>query len=168
MGGYYLLSKEEARFFEALCETIVPEGADARSDPGANTVGGLTYIDSFLVSLPKEAQEYFKNSIQALDNVCEKKFSRKFADLAISERNKVLREFYLEPTSRESMFDLRSVALEAFYSDYHDPSYDGMTAWQYVGFGGKRISDIKKDWTFLRVWKDHEEKNKAANSDRVN
>jgi hypothetical protein len=164
MVAYYFLSKEEALFFQILCETVVPEGTDAKSDPGAVTVGGVSYIDSFLVSLPKPAREYLRNAVRALDEECQKKFSRKFVDLQVSERDEILREFYLDSKTRERMFDLRSLALEAFYSDYHDPSYDGITAWQYVEFGGKRISDIKKDWTFLKVWKDYDEENKSATS----
>lgn len=161
MNEFYFLSKEEARFFEILCETIVPEGSDAKADPGAVTVGGLSYIDSFLVSSPTPIQHYFRSAIEALDEECEKKFSKKFVELNTSQRNEILKDFYLDPKTRERMFDLRSLVLEAFYSDFHDPSYDGMTAWQYVEFGGKRISSIKKDWTFLKVWKDYEEEQKA-------
>jgi hypothetical protein len=152
----YFLTEDEKSFFEALCETIVPAGSNSTLDPGALTVGGISYIDSHLHELPKETQRYFRKAIDLVNTACEKKFSsRRFANLKLSEQDEILRDLYLNPLSREMIFDLRSLVLEAFYSDYHDPSYKGMTAWEYVEFGGKRISNLKKDWTFLQVWKDH-------------
>ncbi len=155
---FYFLSLEECDFFKSLCETIVPEGEDPKSEPGAVTVGGLSYIDSFLYELPEEARQYFRSSIGLVNTNCQKKFFKNFVQLNTQERNQVLRDFYLNPASRERMFDLRSLALEAFYSDFHDPSYSGITAWQYIEFGGKRISNLKKDWSFLQVWRDHKGK----------
>lgn len=152
---FYVLSKEESEFFEALCDAIVPEGEDPKVEPGANTVGATSYIDSFLFSLPDGAKQYFREAIESLEEKCVSKFRRRFRDLTIPERNEVLKEYYLDPKTRERMFDLRSLALEGYYSDYHDPNYEGITAWQYVEFGGRRISDLKKDWSFLKVWKDH-------------
>lgn len=154
--NFYFLSGDQLRFFEALCDTIVPAGQDQSVEPGALTVGALSYIDSSLFDLPKEAQEYFKKAIMLVDEKSTKIYSRKFESLEPSEKDSVLRDFYLDPKTREMMFDLRSIVLEGFYSDYHDPSYNGITAWEFVGFGGKRISDLKKDWSFLKVWKERQ------------
>lgn len=152
----YFLSNDESGFFEALCNTIVPAGQDQSVEPGAITVGAISYIDSSLFDFPKEVQEYFKKAIVQVDEKSTKTYSRKFKNLESSERDAVLRGFFLDPNTREMMFDLRSIVLEGFYSDYHDPSYEGITAWEYVGFGGKRISDLKKDWSFLKVWKERQ------------
>jgi Gluconate 2-dehydrogenase subunit 3 len=151
----YFLSEDETRFFEALCETIVPSGSDPATDPGALTVGATSYIDSCLYGLPPDSQQYFKDAIEALDKYCETKFSKKFAKLDSAQKDSAIKEFFLAPATRERMFDLRSLVLEGFYSDYHDPKYTGITAWEYVEFGGKRISDLKKDWSFLKIWKDY-------------
>jgi Gluconate 2-dehydrogenase subunit 3 len=160
------LPRDEKLFFEALCDAIVPAGSDPKVEPGALTVGGLTYIDSNLYGLPKETQHYFKQTIDLLNQKCRKRFSpsRNFAELNPSEREIILKEFYQDPTTRERMFDLRSLVLEAFYSDYHDPTYDGITAWEYLQFGGRRITELKKDWTFLKVWKDYQEKERIEES----
>lgn len=154
----YFLSDGERRFFEALCDTIVPAGQDPVSEPGALTVGGLDYIDSALTDMPLERQNYFKKATAVLEGLCNKKYSRCFYELKVEERNVALKEMYLYPNTREMMFDLRSLALEAFYSDFRSPEYSGMTAWDYVDFGGKRISDLKRDWTFLKVWRDEKKK----------
>lgn len=151
----YFLSEDECKFFEALCETIVPEGPDPATDPGALTIGAISYIDSLLYDLPKNSQQHFREAIKLLDKDCKNKFSKNFAEIKPEQRDSALRDFYFNSKTREMMFDLRSLVLEGFYSDYRDPSYSGVTAWEYIEFGGKRISDIKKDWSFLKAWKDH-------------
>jgi hypothetical protein len=151
----YFLSDEEYRFFEVLCETIVPEGADSKKEPGALTVGGMHYIDSSLSDFPKERQDYFREAVRLLNELCIERFSNEFSELRREQRDEALKGFYSNHLTREKMFDLRSIVLEAFYSDYRDPEYAGTTAWEFVDFGGKRISDVKKDWRFIRIWKDH-------------
>jgi hypothetical protein len=54
------------------------------------------------------------------------------------------------------VFALRAVCLEGFYSDYRDPSYSGRTAWDILEFKGKRVDGIKKDWSFLKIYRDAE------------
>ena len=141
-------------FFKALCSNIVPEGADPKTEPGALTVGAINYIDSTLYGFSKDSQDYFRAAMTLVNKESEKKFFKNFGKLSQSDRNIVQRDLYLNPKTREIMFDLRSLVLEGFYSDYHDPQYQGMTAWEYIGFAGKRVSDLKKDWTFLKVWKE--------------
>jgi len=154
----YFLTANEARFLESFCGLIVPSGADPKLEPGANDVGALNYIDSDLLDFPKEVQEYYRESIRLVDELSQKKFGGKFAQLSDGDKNMILRDFYLNPKTRERMFGLRSLALEGFYSDYRDPWYDGISGWEFTGFSGKRISDLKKDWTFLKIWRDWESK----------
>ena len=152
--AYYHLEPGEARFFESLCELIVPD-SEKEDEPGANRVGAVNYIDSTLFELPAEVQGYFRSAIKLVDEESTRRFSSNFADLGDSSKKSIiLRQLYLNPKTRERMLDLRSLALEGFYSDYHDPWYSGTTAWEFVGFQGKRISDLKKDWSFLRIWRE--------------
>ncbi len=159
---YYTLTPEEVEFFECFSSFIVPSGLDLRTEPGAKEVGTIRYIDSTFHDLPKPVQDYFRATIKIIEDLSDRLFSRQFCHLEDSDRNVVLRMMYLEPKTRERVFDIRSLALEGFYSDYHDPWYEGISAWQIVGFSGKRISDIKKDWTFLKVWKDWLEQDKSS------
>ena len=156
--SYYLLTPDEVKFFKALSSMIVPSGKDPKAEPGANEVGAANYIDSTLHAFPPPVQEYFRDCISVVNTLSIKKFQSDFAGLSDADKNIVLRELFLDPKTREKAFDLRSLALEGFYSDYHDPWYNGVTGWQFTKFGGKRVSDIKKDWTFLQVWKDWKEK----------
>ena len=93
-----------------------------------------------------------------MNDKSKERFSKNFTDLETTDQDLVLRGLFLDPRTRERTFDLRSIALEGFYSDYHDPWYYGVTPWELVRFGGKRISDLEKDWTFLKVWKEYKKK----------
>ena len=101
----YFLSQDEQEFFAALCETIVPAGTDERKDPGALTVGALSYIDSSLNDFPRPSQEYFRGAIKTVEDKCAKEFSKKFVELKIPERDRVLKVLFMNPKTRESVFD---------------------------------------------------------------
>ena len=55
---------------------------------------------------------------------------------------------FFGPVTRERAFDLRSLVLESYYSDYRDPSYNGVTAWGAIKFEGKRILESRKTGGF--------------------
>jgi Gluconate 2-dehydrogenase subunit 3 len=151
---HYFLTEVEALFFTALCSLMVPSGKDPTISPGAVEVGGVNYIDSTLFDFPKGVQEYFRGIVKLINEKSQERFHKDFPSLEPSDQEFVLKSFFSDPLTRERAFDLRSIALESFYSDYHDPSYHGITAWGAIQFEGKRISGIKKDWSFLKIWRD--------------
>ena len=157
MKGYFL-TKEEYSFLESFSSFIVPSGENIKEEPGAKEVGTVNYIDSTLFDMPKEVQDHFRKSIQIVQDSAKKQFEKDFVLLMDSEKEALLKELHLDHSTRDVIFELRSLALEGFYSDYHDPAYNGKTAWEILGFGGKRISDLKKDWSFLKIWRDSEKK----------
>ncbi|MDA4111314.1 MAG: gluconate 2-dehydrogenase subunit 3 family protein [Thaumarchaeota archaeon] len=161
---FYFLSSEEAEFFKAFCSIIVPSG-ETESDPGSREVGSVNYVDSTLFDFPKEVQDYFRGIIELVNQRSRTRFLQRFAGLSDFDKSWVIRELFLDPKTREKIFDLRSMALEGFYSDYHDPWYGGVTPWELVKFGGRRISGLKKDWSFLKIWKD--ETAKEANKENA-
>jgi hypothetical protein len=108
--------------------------------------------------MPTEFQNRFSDSVSMLNDISREKFGERFSDLEMHRQNQVFRTFFLNPETRERAFDLRSLCLEGFYSDYHDPWYRGISGWEYVEFKGKRISDLKKDWSFLRIHREFNEK----------
>jgi hypothetical protein len=154
--SYFFLTPEEVLFFESFCSFVVPTGPEPKKQPGAKEVGSVNYVDSTLFDFPKEVQEYFRGTVRMVNEKSTRRFGREFAGLSAEEKDRIVRELFLNHKTRERIFDLRSIALEGFYSDYRDPDYKGVTPWQLIKFGGKRISDLKKDWTFLRIWKDYE------------
>ena len=154
---HYFLTKDEAQFFTALGILVVPAGKDPASSPGAVEVGGVNYIDSTLFDFPKGVQEYFRGIVKLINEKSQERYRKDFASLGQPDQEFVLRSFFSDPLTRERAFDLRSIVLESFYSDYHDPSYHGITAWGAIQFEGKRISGIKKDWSFLKNWRDSDQ-----------
>jgi hypothetical protein len=157
---HYFLSEEEARFFTALSLLMVPVGTNPVSSPGALEVGGVNYIDCTLLAFPKEVQEYFRGIIKLTNEKSKERFRRDFAALEDPDKEFVLKSLFSDSVTRERAFDLRSLVLESYYSDYHDPLYTGATAWEAIKFEGKRISGIKKDWSFLKIWHDFEKQEK--------
>jgi hypothetical protein len=137
---------------------MVPAGQNPVSSPGGLEVGGVNYIDCTLLAFPKEVQEYFRGIIKLTNEKSKERFRRDFASLEDPDKEFVLKSLFSDPVTRERAFDLRSLVLESYYSDYHDPSYNGITAWGAIKFEGKRISGIKKDWSFLRIWRDSEKR----------
>ncbi len=147
---------------------MIPTGKEPMTDPGALEVGSVNYVDSTLFDFPKEVQRYFRGIISQVNAKSRKKFGSDFCEISDSDKNLVLKSLFLDPKTREGVFDLRSIALEGFYSDYHDPWYRGITPWKLVKFEGKRISDLKKDWMFLKVWKDYDSgRTNPENASRV-
>ena len=151
---YYFLSPEEVEFFFSFCSIIVPTGPEPATDPGAKEVGSIHYVDSTLYDFPIEVQKYFRGIVKLVNQRSSLRFQKQFSSLSDFDKNWMLRELLLDPKTRERVFDLRSLALEAFYSDYHDPGYNGVTPWELVQFRGRRISGIKKDWSFLKNWRE--------------
>lgn len=152
----YFLQEKEYSFFKSFCSFIVPTGVDPVAEPGADEIGTVNYVDSILFEMPKEVQNHFRKSIEIVQAGSKTKFARDFELLNDDQKNALLRELYLDHISRDRIFELRSLALEGFYSDYHDPGYKGKSAWDILRFQGKRISELKKDWTFLKNWRDGE------------
>jgi hypothetical protein len=133
------------------------------TDPGSSEIGSIHYVDSTILDFPKEVQDYFRAIIELVNEKSRLRFRSSFADISDFDKSWIIRELFLNPKTRERIFDLRSLALEGFYSDYHDPWYRGITPWELVKFQGKRISGTKKDWSFLKVWRD----NAPVKDDRI-
>lgn len=148
----YVLTPSEYSLVAALVEAVVPSGADPVSQPGAKEVGAHNYFDSRLYESTEVERESVRKRLFVLGDRALKAFGRRFDELTIQERGALLRSLLADPETRADFFELRALCLEGFYSDYRDPWYTGRTAWQLIGFGGKRIDGIEKDWSFLRVY----------------
>jgi hypothetical protein len=144
----------------ALSSLFIPTGEDPVSDPGANEVGTVNFIDSDMFDSPTEVQNYIRQTIRLVNETSKQRFSNEFTSLSDTDKNVILRYLFSDSEWKKQMFDLRSLVLDGFYSDYHDPWYKGVTAWQLAKFEGKRISDIKKDWSFLKIWRESKQQEK--------
>jgi hypothetical protein len=151
-GPPFFLSPGEYRLVEAMVETLVPAGGGSPPDPGAREVGAHNYFDSRMLDLPKGARQFFRSALQLVDDRSKQESGKPFADLSSEGRRAFVRSLLLDPTTMAAVFSLRAICLEGYYSDYRDPSYAGRTAWELIGFKGKRINGIKKDWSWLKIY----------------
>lgn len=148
----YLLSEDLYRLIADIASTIVPCGKDPLTHPGAREVGAINYIDSILLSAEEGEWEMLQDILSTIKKKAKDMGGGDFVSLTNSEKIELLKSMYERSDTKDAYLFLRSLCVEGFYSDYHDPWYDGVTAWELIGFGGPRISDIKKDWSFLRIY----------------
>ncbi|HEV2138146.1 MAG TPA: gluconate 2-dehydrogenase subunit 3 family protein [Nitrososphaerales archaeon] len=155
-GPPFFLSPQEHLLVEALVEIIVPSGEDPAFEPGGREVGAHNYFDSRMLDLPEPARQMFRSVLRQVDEESDEKFGRPFVALAPKARDSLLRSLLLDPATMAGVFAVRAICLEGYYADYRDPSYAGKTAWEILDFKGKRIDGIKKDWSFLEVYRSME------------
>lgn len=151
-GPPYMLSNEMYNIIADIAATIVPSGDDPVNEPGAREVGTINYIDSALLGAEDKEIEMLQNVLSVIRQKAEEYGNSDFISLPVSEKVKILKSLFEKSETKDAYLFLRSLCVEGFYSDYHDPGYNGVTAWDLIEFGGPRISDLKKDWSFLKVY----------------
>jgi hypothetical protein len=149
----YGLSQDEYEFIEALVDTVIPPGKDPIEEPGAKQVGTKNYFDSRFLELSEPEKSALRRCFSLLEEKCFALFGVSFKDAEREKREKVLNEFLSDPQSFKIFFKLRAICLEGYYSDYRDPWYKGKTAWDVVEFSIRKPSLMKKDFSFLMVYK---------------
>ncbi len=154
----FALSEEEYELVGSLVETFVPSGEDREMDPGAREVGAKNYFDSELLNyLPTQRSE-----IRLTLSLIEEEAARlsggsgKFSELSEESRVRVVKNLISNPPTRSRLLEIRSLCLEGFYSDYRDPGYAGKSGWEWTGYEGKGITGLKKDWSFLEIYRQRE------------
>lgn len=149
----YGLSKKEYRLVSAIADAIIPSGSDPKLEPGAEQVGTKNYIDSIVLEFPENVRKSLSSFLMKIQEISKSEFGIEFENLPREKRVYILEKMLLDPSHKIDAFFIRALCLEGYYSDYRDPWYTGKTAWDVVGFKGKRITGIKKDFSFLEVYK---------------
>jgi hypothetical protein len=148
----YALSMEQYNMLVCFAEAVVPPlGSMA---PGAKEIGTANYVDSKLLTMGKDQLNLVVATLSSIDQYARKTYGNDFCSIGLKDRADVIRRFLVEKEFFKATFFLRALVLEGFYTDYRDPWYKGKTVWEAVGFGGKRVSDVQKDWSFLKVYQE--------------
>lgn len=122
----YFLDESQFDLLERLCDMVVP---------GSRAAGPAVYIDSVLADMP-EAQA--KSFVSAMVDVGQ--------HLDAGGPSTDL-------TRLTTFGALRGLVIEAYYSDFRRPGYDGPGAWAQIGFtSAPMAARAKQDWTFLRCY----------------
>jgi hypothetical protein len=119
------LDARRAQVMEALCELIVP---------GSSRVGPVVYVDAVLTNMPPPLRE---GALAAID---------KLAPAAAGGADALAEHVF---TAEFAM--VRSLAVEAFYSDFVAPGLDVDGAWQEIDFNSPLATRLNKDWSYLGV-----------------
>lgn len=122
----YGLSPQRFGTVEQICEYVVP---------GSAAVGPAVYLDSLVADWPDGQR-------QALEAV-------------LDEVGALLADGSGWPavTAKPYFAWLRALAIEAYYSDFRQPGYDGPGAWDATDFiSTPMAARAKQDWSFLRCY----------------
>ncbi len=137
-----------------LCLENNPLRSQLEEDPGASEVGTANYIDSWILDESESIKTEFHRALEFIEKKSNERFGLPFKYLSSDKQDHFLTWMVKDRTGSDFFETLRGACIDGFYSDYCDPNYSGRTAWSLVGFQGKRISDVKKDWSFLRIYRE--------------
>lgn len=151
-GPPFSLKRDQYELIADISETIVPSGPDPLKQPGAREVGAVNYADSVLLNAEAGEVKMLGDLLDIIRKEAEKMGSSDFRSLKEEEKIHLLNSLHDRGDTKDAYIFLRSLCVEGFYSDYSDPDYEGVTAWNLIEFGGPRISDLEKDWSFLEIY----------------
>lgn len=114
----------------------------------------MNYVDSWILEESGSTQRKFREGLRYVNQKSLERFGASFLNLALNEQDNILRDMTKDKVGLGYFEALRAACIDGFYSDYSDPRYAGLTAWELVGFQGKRISDLEKNWSFLRIYRE--------------
>ncbi|WP_340541081.1 hypothetical protein [Nocardioides sp. GXZ039] len=124
----FSFNPEQFEVLEGICEFVVPGSAPA---------GPAVYIDSMAADLAAEPREA----------LC--------AILDEARESQLGGGSWQELATRPWFGWLRALAIEAYYSDFRQPGYEGPGAWDAIAFtSAPMAARAKQDWTFLRCHRD--------------
>lgn len=122
----YSLTAKQFETAAQLCEAIVP---------GSEHVGPAVYLDSIIADMDEAQQTFFLNALNDVSTVL----------AAGDDWTKIANEAYFAP--------LRALAIEAYFSDFRQPGYDGPSAWDDIGYKSAPWANrAKQDWSFLKCY----------------
>ncbi len=120
-----VLDERQASLVRSLCELIVP---------GCERIDAEVYVDALLARMPDPDREGVLAAFSALEQPA-------------GGGVQALKDVQFSPE-----FQLvRSLACEAFYSDFVAPGAAGPGAWDEIDFSPPLARRLKKDWSYLGV-----------------
>ena len=147
----YYLSAEDYETLKLIADIMIP--GNGPDEPGASAVGTVNYIDSEFGNMSETGKEELRSGIALFHDYPKKFFGKELSDLNLDEISALFKKMHTDPASRLSFLLVRSLCIMGFYSDYTDPWYDGFGAWAWMDYGGKGISGLNKDWSFLEIYR---------------
>ena len=152
----YYLSAEDYETLKLIADIIIP--GNGPDEPGASAVGTVNFIDSEFGNMSENEREELRKAIALFHDYPKKSFGKELSDLNKDEISALFKKMHTDTASRLSFLLVRSLCIMGFYSDYADPWYDGIGVWAWMDYGGKGISGLNKDWSFLEIYRRNKRK----------
>ena len=121
MPDLQVLDEATARGCGQVCDAIVPGSARIRPE---------VYVDALLARMDEGTRG--AAGVAAFEKIAEGGFAGHVADAGIR-------------------LGVRSLAVEAFYSDFVAPGVDATGAWEEIDFNTPLATRLRKDWSYLGI-----------------
>lgn len=129
----YGLGREQFSTLEQICEYVIP---------GSGPTGPAVYLDSLVADMDAAQGDALRGCIDEVAGLLAA--GSTWADVA----------------GKPYFSWLRALAIEAYYSDFRQPGYDGPGAWAATDFiSTPMAARAKQDWSFLRCYQQEGSKN---------
>lgn len=130
-GPLQTFSRQEARLLEALCDQVIP----ADDAPGAKQAGVLYYIDRQLAGPLHRFQSAYRAGLSKLNEACQSRTGRDFAELPFPEQTKFLQE--MEAGHAENLNSFWRLVIDhtmqGFYGSPAHGGNRGEASWEMLG-----------------------------------
>jgi gluconate 2-dehydrogenase gamma chain len=136
--SWRILTSEQARTVEAICDRIIP----ADQDPGAIAAGVVCFIDRQLATSLRELQPIYTLGLAGVDQASEAMHGRRFVQLSLEQRVEVLKRMEADSAPGEAwkrvparqFFDLLvSHSMQGFYGDPRHGGNRDYASWNMLG-----------------------------------
>lgn len=113
-----VLDEDQRKLTEAICERIIPE----TETPGARAAGVPDYVDFTLSRASVAARQRFAEGLAWVDRESERRFGRRFAELATDQQIALLRSIEQpapegeDPTGAMFFRDIKNRTIYAYYT----------------------------------------------------
>jgi len=125
-GARLVLTAQEARTLEAICDQLIPDD----QDPGAAAAGGVVFIDRQLAGPYRRHQRAYREGLAAAHAVSRKMFGKGLADLPAERRLEVVKR--LERDARPFFELVLAHTMQGFYGSPRHGGNRDYVSWRML------------------------------------
>lgn len=143
-GAFKVLTAEEARLVDAVCEQIIP----ADKDPGAHEAGVVHFIDKQLGGPYKRFAEKYRRGLKCLQLTSQGMFQKPFEALPwpdqtrllqALESGKVPKDIWSDPGAKDFFSLIRDHAMQGFYGSPKHGGNRNYASYRMMGLEYPRV-----------------------------
>lgn len=132
-----VFSATQTRILEAFVDRLIPKDEHG---PGAVECGVVTYIDRSLAGPLSGEKASFLEGLAAVDRFARESHGGAFADLALGQRDELLRVLESAPDSRAFFGRVLRLTREGMFGDPYYGGNRGFAGWDLIRYPGPRLA----------------------------